>query len=101
MSSESKALKVWLLVAALMLCIAVIPMLPFAYYAFLRFIVCGSAAYAAVRLKEHPSLSGHFIPLWIVAALFNPFMPVYLTPLLWLVVDLAGAVYFLALSKKI
>jgi hypothetical protein len=101
MSRGSKPLKVLLLIAALMLCIAVIPTLPQGYYTLLRFMVCGAAAYAAFQLKHSPSLSGHFIPLLIVAVLYNPLMPVYLTPLIWLVIHLAGAVYFLKLSKKI
>ncbi|MFA7255471.1 MAG: DUF6804 family protein [Candidatus Omnitrophota bacterium] len=101
MDEESKSLKVMLLVAALMLCVAVIPTLPYAYYILLRFIVCGAAVYAAFKLRNNSSLSGHFIPLLIMAILFNPLAPVYLTPLIWLVVDLAGAVYFLRLAKKI
>lgn len=101
MSDSAKSLKIWLLVAGLMLCIAVIPTLPQGFYALLRWIVCGASAYAAFKLKVHPSLSGHFIPLLIVAVLFNPLVPVLLTPLLWLVLDLTGAVYFLTLAKKI
>ncbi|MEI7905040.1 MAG: DUF6804 family protein [Candidatus Firestonebacteria bacterium] len=101
MSDGSKPLKISLLVAALMLCIAVIPTLPYGFYALLRLVVCGAAAYAAFKLKDSSSLGGHFIPLLIVAILFNPLMPVSLTPLIWLVVDLGVAVYFLTLSKKI
>lgn len=101
MSDESKPLKIALLVAALMLCVAIIPTLPYGFYALLRLVVCGASAYAAFKLKDSPILSGNFIPLIIMVVLFNPFVPVHLTRLIWLVVDLAGAVYFLALSKKI
>lgn len=101
MDAGSKYLKILLLVSALMLCIAVFPALPYGYYMLLRVIVCGAAAYAAFKLKNNPSLGGNFIPLIIVAVLFNPFMPVILTRLIWLVIDLVGAIYFLALSKKI
>ena len=101
MSDGAKSLKVGLLVAGLMLCIAVIPTLPQDFYALLRWVVCAAAATVAFKLKNHPSLSGHFIPLLIVAVLFNPLAPVTLTPLLWLMLDLAGAVYFLSLSKKL
>ena len=101
MSDESKHLKILLLVAALMLCRAVIPTLPYGFYTLLRLVVCGVAAYAAFKLKSNPSLSGNFIPLIITAVLFNPLIPVHLTRLIWLVIDLAGAVYFLTLSKKI
>ncbi|OGX11804.1 MAG: hypothetical protein A2351_07190 [Omnitrophica bacterium RIFOXYB12_FULL_50_7] len=101
MGDEPKRLRVALLVAALMLCFAVIPALPYIYFILLRWVVCAAAAYAAFKLKDRPSLSGHFIPLWIVAVLFNPLIPVYLTGLIWLMIDLACAVYFLTLSKKI
>jgi hypothetical protein len=101
MNGDSKHLKMLLLVAALMLCIAVIPTLPYGYDTLLRLIVCGTAAYAAFKLKNSSSLSGHFIPLLIIAVLFNPLIPIYLTRLIWLIIDLFGAVYFLTLSKKI
>jgi len=101
MSDGAKSLKVGLLVAGLMLCIAVIPTLPPGFYALVRWVVCAAAATVAFKLKDNPSLSGHFLPLLIVAVIFNPLVPVALTPLLWLVLDLAGAVYFLTLSKKI
>jgi hypothetical protein len=101
MNDKSKSLKISLLVAALMLCIAVIPMLPYGFYALLRLVVCGVAVYAAFKLKDNPTLSLNFIPLIIMAVLFNPLIPVHLTKLIWLVIDLAGAVYLLMLSKKI
>ena len=101
MSDGSKLLKVLLLVAALMLCMAVIPTLPQGYFTLLRYMVCGAAVYAAFRLKHSALLGGHFIPLLSVAVLFNPLIPVHLTSLIWLIIDLFGAVYFLTLSKKI
>ncbi len=101
MSHETKNLKVLLLVAALMMCVAVIPNLPQVFFTLLRWVVCGAAAYAAYRLRLNPKLSRHFVPLVIVAALFNPLVPAPLTLLLWLLLDLAGAVYFLQLSKKL
>lgn len=101
MNDESKQLKIALLIAGLMLCFAVIPMWPYGYYTLLRLVVCGVSVYAAYKVKMHPSLSNHFIPLVIMAVLFNPLIPVYLSRLIWLPIDLAGAVYFLVLSKKI
>jgi len=99
--SQVKILKVSLLVTALMLCFAVIPGLPSAYFVVLRGVVFGTAAYAAFRLKDHDVLSLHFLPLVLLAILFNPLIPFSLTPLLWLIISLAGAVYCLNLSKKI
>ncbi len=101
MRDESKHLKVALLVAGLMLCVAAIPILPYSYYTLLRWIVFGVAAYAAIKFRNNPSLNGHFIPLVLLAILFNPLMPVFLTRLLWLPIDLGSAVYFLVISKKV
>ncbi len=101
MRDESKALKVLLLVAALMMCVAVIPNLPQVFFFLLRWVVFGAAAYAAYKLRPDPKFSRHFIPLVIVAVLFNPFLPTIPPPLFWLLLDLGGAVYFLQLSKKI
>lgn len=98
---ESKQLRVFLLIAGLMLCLAVIPMWPYGYYTLLKLIVCSVAAFAAYKFKNNPSLSGHFIPLVIMAILFNPLVPVQLNRIIWLPIDLIGAIYFLMLSKKI
>jgi len=100
MSGETKSLKIALLVAGLMLCVAVFP-LPYSYYTVLRVVVFGATAYVAYRLSNDPDHSKHFIPLVVIAVLFNPFFPVHLTQLIWLMLDLSGAVYFLLLSKKL
>jgi len=96
-----KNLKIVLLVSALALCLAVIPVWPYGYYVLLRFIVCGTAAYAIYLLKSNQAFSTHLIFLVIVAVLFNPFIPIHLTRALWLLINLGCAVYFLQLSKKI
>jgi len=100
MNKETKNLKIILLVAGLMLCFAVLP-LPYGYYTIFRLVVCGAAGYAAYMLKKNADHSKHFIPLVIVALLFNPLLPVYLPRLIWLPINLGGAVYFLLLSKKL
>ncbi|MFA6600918.1 MAG: DUF6804 family protein [Candidatus Omnitrophota bacterium] len=101
MSNASKPLKIALLIAGLMLCVAVIPALPYGYYTLLRLAVCCAAGYAAYVFKANATLVGHFIPLILVAILFNPVVPIYLDRLFWLPIDLGVAVYFLVLSKKI
>jgi len=100
MSNETKSIKIILLVAALMLSFAVLP-LPYGYYTVLRLVVCGAAGYAAYRLKNNADHSKHFIPLVIVAILFNPLIPIFLAKLIWQPIDLAGAVYLFVLSKKL
>ena len=100
LQTNAKKLKIALLVAALMLCFAVFPSLPYAFYILLKWGVCGAAVYGAVSFKEDLRMSRHFWPLGGLALLFNPLVPVALTPLVWLILDLGTAVYFLTLSKK-
>jgi len=99
--NDAKLLKILLLIAGLMLCLAVIPAWPYGFYSLLRLIVCGVAAYTAFKFKNNSSMSAHFIPLLVLAVLFNPLMPVHLTRILWIPIDLGVAVYFLTLSKKV
>lgn len=96
-----KHLKIGLLSAGLMLCLSVLPVWAYGYYMLLRVVVCGAAGFAAYRLKNDPARSSHFVPLLILAVLFNPVIPIHLSRLLWLPVNLGVAVYFLLLSKKL
>ena len=100
-SNESKKLRLWLLIAALLLCLAVIPVWPYGYYVFLRLVVCGGAAYAAFKLRLDSRLQKNFLPLVLTAVLFNPVITVPLAREIWIFIDLGAAVYFLNLSKKI
>jgi len=95
-----KKVKIALLTAGLMLCVAVFPAMPRVFYILLKWAVCGAAVYGAVNFKDDPRMGRHFWPLVALAFLFNPFIPVPLTPLLWLILSLGTAVYFLTLSKK-
>ncbi len=99
---ETKRLKIALLMAGLVLCVAVLPSLPVYFYIFLRSIVCGVAVYAALAFRrEDAPLKNHFFALAILATLFNPLVPVYLAYLLWAMTCLGTAVYFSILAKKL
>jgi hypothetical protein len=98
--THSKKLKIALLAAGLMLCLAVFPGMPYVFYVLLKWTVCGAAVYGALNFRDEPRLNRHFWSLGVLALLFNPFISVSLTPLIWLILDLGTAVYFLTLSKK-
>ena len=100
LGTHTKRLKITLLLAALMLCFAVFPSLPYVFYILLRWVVCGAAVYGVFNFIGDSRLSGHVWPLGVLALLFNPFVSPPLTPLVWLILDLATAVYFLTISKK-
>jgi chromate transport protein ChrA len=100
LETNAKKLKIVLLLAALMLCFAVFPTMPAVFFILLKWTVCGAAVYGAWNFKEDARMKRHVWPLAVLALIFNPFIPAPLTPLLWLVLALGTAIYFLTLSKK-
>ena len=100
LKTDAKKLKIALLAAGLMLCAAVFPAMSAGFYVLLRWAVCGAAVFGAVIFGEEPRLRRHVWPLGVLAVLFNPLVPFSLTPLVWLLLFLGTAVYFLILSKK-
>lgn len=98
---EIKKVRIFLLAAGLFLCFGTLPVWPYGYYLFLRLVVCGAAGYAAWILRSRPGGETRFVILVMIALLFNPVFPVFLPRLLWLIMDLGTALYFLHLSKKL
>ena len=80
------------IIAAIMLLIAILP-LPYGYYQFLRWVVCGIAAFIAFEAYNW----GKTWAIWlfgIIAILFNPIIPVHLTKEIWQPIDLVCALLF-------
>jgi hypothetical protein len=91
--------KSFLIIAAIMLLIAILP-LPYSYYPVLRIVVTGSTAFAAFYFfNKDDSQSG--IILALMAILWNPIFPIYLDKSLWIPLDIAAAIYMYIVSKKI
>ena len=80
------------LIAAIMLLVAIAP-LPYGYYQFLRWVICGIAIYIAVigyRWKKTWAT-------WVfgaIAVLFNPIIPIHLSREVWLPIDCVGSLLF-------
>jgi len=96
MSTENLSLLITLLlVAAGMLFLAVPPMWPYGYYTLLRFVVCGTSIVGIIVLSTYMWDKTQITVMAIVAILFNPLIPVYLTKDLWSVIDVVVAAYFI------
>jgi len=87
----------FLLIAAVVLFVAVIPVWPYGYYTFMRFLVCCVSAYVAFKLNNIKRLKLHVVPLVAIAMLFNPLIPVHLSRNIWLPIDIGTGLYFIAL----
>ncbi len=84
---------------SLLLLLAAMP-LPYGYYTFLRLVVCSSAVVVAYQNFESKDQS--FWPwLWcLVAIIFNPFVPIGMSKILWAAMDIATSCLFGFLAYK-
>ncbi len=81
------------LIAAVML-LAAIARLPYGYYRYLRFVVCGAAAYTAYIAYRWQKLWAVWL-LGFMAILFNPVMEIHLPRRLWQIIDVVCVVFLI------
>lgn len=83
---------------AILIFIAILP-LPYGYYEFLRFAVCLGAVYYLIN--NFNTLSDTDKGVLIVAALvYNPFAPLHMAKMLWVVINLISGMFFLKIGKE-
>ena len=81
---------------AAILFLAILP-LPYMYYEVLRVVICLGTIYMLISSWAMLDNSAKTI-LIIIAFLFNPFLPIYLSKMVWVVVDLVVGFYMLNLK---
>jgi hypothetical protein len=86
-------------IVGLLTLIAIAP-LPYGYYTFIRFVVCGISLYIFYNLYQNNDKS-----LWIwlfgaTAILFNPITPIHMTKEIWMVIDAMIGCLFLWLAYQ-
>ena len=87
----------WLsIVSAILLLLGILNGWPYAYYIFLRWIICGTAIFNAVGFSK-AKLIGWALVFGAIALLFNPIFPVYMNKSSWVGIDLISSfTFFLA-----
>jgi len=67
---------------------------PYGYYMLLRLVTCGVAVFIALNIE---ALKGKtwVVAFWIIAAVFNPLIPIHLTRDIWRGIDIVTAVLFI------
>ena len=75
--------------SAALLAVAVLP-LPYGYYQLLRLVGTGAFAWAAVIAFQR-GRAAHGFGFAVLALLFNPVLPVYLSKALWVPIDVGAA----------
>ena len=86
-------------VLAFLLFLAALP-LPYDYYIYLRVIVFLSVIFLAIQDWKY-LLSSNKAMYVVIAILFNPFSPIYISKGIWVIVDIVCGIYFLKMSKDI
>ncbi len=85
-------------ILATMVFIAILP-LPYMYYEILRVVVCLGIIF--MLISSWANLEGLTKAILIVIALlFNPFSPIYLSKMVWVVIDLVVGFYMLNLNLE-
>lgn len=72
---------------------------PYWYYQMLRWIIAGSAGYLAYIFYEEEEKKWMWVMV-IIAILFNPIFPIYLSREIWTPIDIIAAVLFLVIIVK-
>lgn len=86
----------WILWAGpvVMLVAALFPW-PYGYYNFLRFCICGAAAFLAYQQWTHDDAASKWVVMLVgIALLYNPFVPIYLNRETWTVLNVGTAIAF-------
>ena len=89
-----KLIRVIGLVPTVMLVVAVFD-LPYGYYTFLRLVVTVAALLIAWFEWANARRALWLVLMGLIALLFNPIVPVYLTREIWFFIDLAVAAIFM------
>lgn len=72
-----------------MLCLALLP-LPYGYYMLLRLVACVGFAWVAFSHFRSGAM-GWATATGVLALLYNPLLPVYLTRELWILINIGSA----------
>ncbi len=83
-------------ILAFLVLIAIFP-LPYSYYEVLRVAVCLGVVFIVIKEWNSLDTTTKAI-LAVIAILFNPFSPIYLSKMVWVVIDLVVGIYMLNLK---
>lgn len=87
------------IIIALLLLIAILP-LPYDYYIYLRIIVFISLVFFLIQ-DWAVLISSNKAMYIVIALLFNPFSPIYLTKGIWAIIDITCAIYMLKINTDL
>ncbi|MDP3726185.1 MAG: hypothetical protein Q8R36_03230 [bacterium] len=100
MEEKLKYKKIFSTIAGVVLLLAIPSIWPYFYFQLLRWIVAGTAIFNGYIAYELKKTSWVWI-MGIIALLFNPIFPFYLSKEIWIVIDLIASILMFVSVKKI
>ena len=100
MNEGNKIVPSWALLATAALAFVAIADLPYGYYLFLRWIVCGVAFAAAIQFFAEERKGWAWV-LGAVVILFNPFFPLHYAKAVWRIFDGVTGLVLLVASRNL
>jgi uncharacterized protein (DUF3820 family) len=92
---QLKSITWWLWLIPIAVLVIAVQRMPYGYYTFTRILVCVIATFLAwIGWEDSPSTRMWSMILGLIAVLFNPIFPIYLTRGTWYYLDLCAAVIF-------
>ena len=73
---------------------------PYGYYTFLRWITCISSILVAFQAFEN-NIDWAKVVFIVIAILFNPLAPIYLSRSIWIPLDIVTAIFFIFVTRMI
>ena len=83
---------------ATLIFLAVLPF-PYGYYEILRVAVCLGIIFMLISSWSTLDSATKAI-LIVIALLFNPFSPIYLSKMVWVVIDFIAGIYLMSVEPK-
>ena len=83
----------YLIITAIALLVAILP-LPYFYYQLLKWLVSIGSTFIAYNIYQNKKIGFDMYAFIIIAVLFNPIKPIYLTREIWTGIDVIVAGYF-------
>lgn len=74
--------------------------LPIGYYSLLRWFICGTAIFIAIKLNNKEKTSFTFWSYCLVALVYNPIAPLHLGKDFWSIVNIATILGFIYIIKE-
>ena len=73
---------------------------PYGYYTFLRWITCITSILVAFQAFEK-NIDWAKVVFIVIAILFNPLAPIYLSRSIWIPLDIVTAIFFIFVTRMI